>query len=296
LVDISNVPDKYKDVVNSKELLTPNDFMADFVYTALKNRDLNQKFKGMFDNLRKEDSESHVAPGSDMDYIGTFAGQALRYSIKTKSTAVACKSPRNVQCLAYPKESFDFHLNVKKLKSELCLFTGEGSNPDNEKDFDPEKYGAPQAEEMAKYITQVLENMDKSLQKGMNLQPAEMREVVKANSVEAINHFVQQGMSRKQAIDDVYNRYLKTWKYSASAVISNCIYRASEGGLKLWHERVANVPEKAAAIDAGFIDRNGERNSLASIRKNRFTGVLKEVPQSVQEKITEDRKAQGLIR
>jgi len=93
-----------------------------------------------------------------------------------------------------------------------------------------------------------------------------------------------------------YNRYLKTWKYSASAVISNCIYRASEGGLKLWHERVANVPEKAAAIDAGFIDRNGERNSLASIRKNRFTGVLKEVPQSVQEKITEDRKAQGLIR
>ena len=67
-------------------------------------------------------------------------------------------------------------------------------------------------------------------------------------------------------------------------------------GLKLWHERVANVPEKAAAIDAGFIDRNGERYSLASIRKNRFTGVLKEVPQSVQEKITEDRKAQGLIR
>ena len=50
------------------------------------------------------------------------------------------------------------------------------------------------------------------------------------------------------------------------------------------------------SIDAGFIDRNGERNSLASIRKNRFTGVLKEVPQSVQEKITEDRKAQGLIR
>ena len=296
LVDINNVPDKYKDVVNSKELLTPNDFMAAFVYTALKNRDLNQKFKGMFDNLRKEDSENHVAPGSDIDYIGAFAWQALEYSIKTKSTAVACKSPRNVQCLAYPKESFDFHLNVKKLKSELCLFTGEGSNPDNEKDFDPEKYGAPQAEEMAKYITQVLENMDKSLQKGMNLQPAEMREVVKANSVEAINHFVQQGMSRKQAIDDVYNRYLKTWKYSASAVISNCIYRASEGGLKLWHERVANVPEKAAAIDAGFIDRNGERNSLASIRKNRFTGVLKEVPQSVQEKITEDRKAQGLIR
>lgn len=296
LADISNVPDKYKDVVNSKELLTPNDFMAAFVYTALKNRDLNQKFKGMFDNLRKEDSESHVAPGSDIDYIGAFAWRALLYSIKTKSTAVACKSPRNVQCLAYPKESFDFHLNVKKLKSELCLFTGEGGNPDNEKDFDPEKYGAPQAEEMAKYITQVLENMDKSLQKGMNLQPAEMREVVKANSVEAINHFVQQGMSRKQAIDDVYNRYLKTWKYSASAVISNCIYRASEGGLKLWHERVANVPEKAAAIDAGFIDRNGERNSLASIRKNRFTGVLKEVPQSVQEKITEDRKAQGLIR
>lgn len=297
LVDINNVPDKYKDVVNSKELLTPNDFMAAFVYTALKNRDLNQKFKGMFDNLRKEDSENHVAPGSDIDYIGAFAWQALEYSIKTKSTAVACKSPRNVQCLAYPKESFDFHLNVKKLKSELCLFTGEGSNPDNEKDFDPEKYGAPQAEEMAKYITQVLENMDKSLQKGMNLQPAEMREVVKANSVEAINHFVQQGMSRKQAIDDVYNRYLKTWKYNASAVISNCIYRASsEDGLKLLHERVANVPEKAAAIDAGFIDRNGERYSLASIRKNRFTGVLKEVPQSVQEKITEDRKAQGLIR
>ena len=215
--------------MNSKELLTPNDFMADFVYTALKNRDLNQKFKGMFDNLRKEDSESHVAPGSDMDYIGTFAGQALRYSIKTKSTAVACKSPRNVQCLAYPKESFDFHLNVKKLKSELCLFTGEGSNPDNEKDFDPEKYGAPQAEEMAKYITQVLENMDKSLQKGMNLQPAEMREVVKANSVEAINHFVQQGMSRKQAIDDVYNRYLKTWKYSASAVISIRTYGVVRG-------------------------------------------------------------------
>ena len=291
MVDISNVPDKYKDVVNSKELLTPNDFMADFVYTALKNRDLNQKFKGMFDNLRKEDSESHVAPGSDMDYIGTFAWQALEYSIKTKSTAVACKTSGKGQCLAYPKESFDFHLNVKKLKSELCRFTGEGSNPDNWKDFDPEKYGAPQAEEMAKYITQVLENMDKSLQKGMNLQPAEMREVVKANSVEAINHFMQQGMSRKQAIDDVYNRYLKTWKYNASAVILN---RINHG--PIWHERVANVPEKATSIGAGFIDRNGEWYSLASIRKNRFTGALKKAPQLVQEKITEDRKAQGLIR
>ena len=181
-------------------------------------------------------------------------------------------------------------------KSELCRFTGEGCGPDW-KDFDPEKYGAPQAEEMAKYITQVLENMDKSLQKGMNLQPAENREVVKANSVEAINHFMQQGMSRKQAIDDVYNRYLKTWKHNASAVISDCIYRASsEDGLKLFHERVANVPEKATSIDAGFIDRNGEWYSLASIRKNRFTGALKMAPQLVQEKISEDRKAQGLIR
>lgn len=281
LADASNVADEFKNVVNSKELLTPAGFETAFVYTALKNEEFNSNFVPAFNKMREEDRNWDNPERTNLECIVDLAQIALNESLRHDSTAVLCQGAGNTECFAYPKDQFNFDfmsnsitlrdmaINIARENGEILHVSEEEAHNLSNMHLNDLREKLPQSIAMAEYIGNVLDEMDISLKKGINLQPAELREAIKSNASEVINSFEQEGMNRQQAINATYNGYLKKLKYDASTVINNRIISAQgANGLEKIKRREADGSLKEiAGAEAGFIDRDGNRYSLGAMNQ-----------------------------
>lgn len=281
LADASNVADEFKNVVNSKELLTPAGFETAFVYTALKNDEFNSNFVLAFNKMREEDRNWDNPERTNLECIVDLAQIALNESLRHDSTAVLCQGAGNTECFAYPKDQFNFDfmsnsitlrdmaINIARENGEILHVSEEEAHNLSNMHLNDLREKLPQSIAMAEYIGNVLDEMDISLKKGINLQPAELREAIKSNASEVINSFEQEGMNRQQAINATYNGYLKKLKYDASTVINNRIISAQgANGLEKIKRREADGSLKEiAGAEAGFIDRDGNRYSLGAMNQ-----------------------------
>lgn len=278
LADASNVADEFKNVVNSKELLTPAGFETAFVYTALKNDEFNSNFVLAFNKMREEDRNWDNPERTNLECIVDLAQIALNESLRHDSTAVLCQGAGNTECFAYPKDQFNFDfsnsitlrdmtLSIARENGEILHLSEEEAHNLSKMHLNDLREKLPESIQMAQYIGEVLEEMDISLKKGINLQPAELREAIKSNASEVINSFEQEGMNRQQAINATYNGYLKKLKYDASTVINNRIISAQgANGLEKIKRREADGSLKEiSGAEAGFIDRDGNRYSLGAM-------------------------------
>ena len=281
LADASNVADEFKNVVNSKELMTPTGFETAFVYTALKNDEFNSNFVPAFNKMREEDRNWDNPERTNLECIVDLAQIALNESLRHDSTAVLCQGAGNTECFAYPKDQFNFDfmsnsitlrdmaINIARENGEILHVSEEEAHNLSNMHLNDLREKLPQSIAMAEYIGNVLDEMDISLKKGINLQPAELREAIKSNASEVINSFEQEGMNRQQAINATYNGYLKKLKYDASTVINNRIISAQgANGLEKIKRREADGSLKEiAGAEAGFIDRDGNRYSLGAMNQ-----------------------------
>ena len=279
LADASNVADEFKNVVNSKELMTPTGFETAFVYTALKNDEFNSNFVPAFNKMREEDRNWDNPERTNLECIVDLAQIALNESLRHDSTAVLCQGAGNTECFAYPKDQFNFDfmsnsitlrdmaINIARENGEILHVSEEEAHNLSNMHLNDLREKLPQSIAMAEYIGNVLDEMDISLKKGINLQPADLREAIKSNASEVINSFEQEGMNRQQAINATYNGYLKKLKYDASTVINNRIISAQgANGLEKIKRREADGSLKEiSGAEAGFIDRDGNRYSLGAM-------------------------------
>jgi hypothetical protein len=229
LADASNVADEFKNVVNSKELMTPTGFETAFVYTALKNDEFNSNFVPAFNKMREEDRNWDNPERTNLECIVDLAQIALNESLRHDSTAVLCQGAGNTECFAYPKDQFNFDfsnsitlrdmtLSIARENGEILHLSEEEAHNLSKMHLNDLREKLPESIQMAQYIGEVLEEMDISLKKGIKLQPADLREAIKSNASEVINSFEQEGMNRQQAINATYNGYLKKLKYDASTM------------------------------------------------------------------------------
>jgi len=189
--------------VDSKELLTKDDFCNAFLYTALT--------RGL------HDFNSYVSPAAGMEKIIDYSKKALEKCLMLKQDeAVICERAGGQECLAYPKYGFNLLGSAKGFE---------------------EAFGLPAYTSMD--ICMMLFYMTEYFEKGMELQPADIRESVKSELSRELKTLAEH-VAQKEIPDAEFVNSIQRIKNDASAAMRNMINGAGSGE----GEREETIAEK----------------------------------------------------
>jgi len=189
--------------VDSKELLTKDDFCNAFLYTALT--------RGL------HDFNSYVSPAAGMEKIIDYSKKALaKCLILKQDEAVICERAGGQECLAYPKYGFNLLGSAKGFEEAFGLPAGSSED-----------------------ICLMLFYMTEYFEKGMTLQPADIRESVKSELSRELK-ILAEHVAQKEIPDAEFVNSIQRIKNDASAAMRNMINGAGSGG----GEREETIAEK----------------------------------------------------
>lgn len=189
--------------VDSKELLTKDDFCNAFLHTALT--------RGL------HDFNSYVSPAAGMEKIIDYSKKALEKCLMLKQDeAVICERAGGQECLAYPKYGFNLLGSAKGFE---------------------EAFGLPAYTSMD--ICMMLFYMTEYFEKGMELQPADIRESVKSELSWELKTLAEH-VAQKEIPDAEFVNSIQRIKNDASAAMRNMINGAGSGE----GEREETIAEK----------------------------------------------------
>ena len=175
--------------VDSKELLTKNDFCNAFLHTALT--------RGL------QDFNSFVSPAAGMEKIIDYSKKALgKCLILQQDEAVICERAGGQECLAYPKYGFNLLGSAKGFEEAFGLPAGSSED-----------------------ICLMLFYMTEYFEKGMTLQPADIRESVKSKLSKEIKN-IYSYVAKRETPDAEYVNCIQRIKNNASVAMRNMINSA----------------------------------------------------------------------
>lgn len=226
MADANKVPDEYKQLMNSNGMLTPNDFIAAFVHTAVK------------EGFRSADN---------IDQIIDFAGQALADTLKVNTTGVACECKGGKKQIAFSKDAFNLE-NTHYQQSVFERWYGMSSE---------------KASDLARDFNRVIGHMNESLKNGMKLQPDDLRKDIELYAANEIQALTAKGMGQNKATDAVYAKYLQEIRNEGSSVMINRCRLAAEKRKTVAYGK--NYSYQTTFAETGFIGKDGDRYSLAAL-------------------------------